>query len=72
MFRLFIPRGCRVRKDHPLCTIREMVDEVLSRFRNRFRIVDSRCDDGGSIRAGALTAARHLSPAESTTGIRRG
>jgi transposase len=25
-----------VRKDHPLCTIREMVDEVLSRWSRRF------------------------------------
>jgi hypothetical protein len=26
----------RVRKDHPLCTIREMVEEVLSRLSRRF------------------------------------
>ena len=39
MFGYLSPEMC-VRKDHPLCTIREMVDEVLSRFPNRFRIVE--------------------------------
>jgi len=34
-FGYLSPEMC-VRKDHPLCTIREMVDEVLSRLSRRF------------------------------------